>query len=156
MWFATPDRHTWVYAAPILTKVNITNGDNITTLQLHGAGKITLKEGMSLCTNELIIRGSNTVISRGNIIVKKNYINTTAPKLEEWQMDQLPILNESERIYAFLDNKRLYNIRGRYARFETRTVPIEKFILCTIRKTMVEFRNTVRRNCWGSCNHLWI
>ena len=67
MWFATPDRHTWVYAAPILTKVNITKGDNITTLQLHGAGKITLKEGMSLSTNELIIRGSNTVISRGKL-----------------------------------------------------------------------------------------
>ena len=71
---------------------------------------MTLREGMTLITDELIIIHSKTIFSQGDIEIKENFMNASEIKFEDWQLSQLPLVNKSEKIYSFLDNKRMFDL----------------------------------------------
>ena len=110
MWFVTTDENIWTYVSPESTEVNITNNGNSSITKIQGMGKIRLQEGMTIITNDIIIRHSRTILSKGDIEVKENFMNISEFTLGEWQTSQLPVINESEKIYSLLDNKRLFNL----------------------------------------------
>ena len=71
---------------------------------------MTLREGMTIITEKLIIRHSKTIFSQGDIEIKENFKNASEIKFEDWQLSHLPLVNKSEKIYSFLDNKRMFDL----------------------------------------------
>ena len=110
LWFATPEENIWRYIAAWPTTVNMSNGENDTTITIQGTGKIFLTEGASLSTKEVKIRHRANLFQNHGIKVKEDTVNIHIPSLKEWQLSKLPILNESERIYSFLDNRRMFEL----------------------------------------------
>ena len=95
LWFATPEENIWRYAAAWPTTVNMSNGENDTSITIQGTGKIFLTEGASSSTKDVTIRYSVNLFPRHGIEVKEDAVNVHIPSLKEWQLSNLPVLNES-------------------------------------------------------------
>ena len=110
MWFNSLQANIWTYISPMSIKVNVTDNEKSSIVTIQGVGKMTLREGMTIITDELIIRHSKTIISQGDIEIKNNFMNASEIKFEDWQLSQLPLINKTEKIYSFLDNKRMFDL----------------------------------------------
>ncbi|XP_058447399.1 uncharacterized protein LOC131427863 [Malaya genurostris] len=109
MWFESAHTNEWIYSAPTKEKITIINNDVTTTKEIIGIGAIKLNQGMTLVTDEVKI-GNSQGRNRNKTIYLENITDVTPESLINWKHKIIPVINKDNKIFTFIDNKRLFDL----------------------------------------------